>query len=182
MGSPAHQSHRLASPLPRTLRHRSPTGPAPNQASGGPEEEADATAPPCACFFFSSSSWATSPVYSHRVPSASSLIIPAVSSGLFQYPSMTWGPEMASSPDWPGSTSFEGSSMSTSLQSVSGMGRPMKPSLRLPAMGLAWVIGEVSVSPYPSATFDPVIDSNFSATASGSAAAPDRQARIDVRS
>src|SRR5881396_1893400 len=49
-------------------------------------------------------------------------------------------------------------------------------------MGLAWVIGDVSVRPYPSTSLAPVIDSNFSATARGSGAAPERHARIDVRS
>ena len=44
------------------------------------------------------------------------------------------------------------------------------------------MIGDVSVSPYPSTTRAPVICSNFSATASGSGAAPDMQARIDLRS
>jgi len=54
---------------------------------------------------------------------------------------------MASSPASPGPASLLGSSMSTSLHSVSGMGRPMVPALRLPKMGLACVMGDVSVSP-----------------------------------
>ena len=44
------------------------------------------------------------------------------------------------------------------------------------------VTGEVSVSPYPSTRRPPVIASNFSATATGSGAAPEKHARIEDRS
>jgi hypothetical protein len=45
-----------------------------------------------------------------------------------------------------------------------------------------WVTGEVSVRPYPSTSRPPVIFSNFSATATGSGAAPEKHARIEERS
>src|SRR5947207_1956922 len=80
----------------------------------------------------SSSTLAMSPVSSHRVPSSAALIIPAISSGRLKYPCMTWGPEMISSPSWPGSTSLVQSSRSTMRQSVSGTGIPMVPNFRLP--------------------------------------------------
>ena len=80
----------------------------------------------------SSSIFAMSPVCSHRTPFSSVRIISSVSSFLFQYPSITCGPEITSSPDSPGPHSFAGSSMSTSLQSVSGTGSPMDPGLRRP--------------------------------------------------
>jgi hypothetical protein len=84
---------------------------------------------------------ATSPVWNHPLRIAS-----AVSSGRFQYPSITCGPRTHSSPRSPGSSDRSGSSRSTILQSVSGIGRPIEPA-RGASNGLACVTGEHSVSP-----------------------------------
>ena len=109
-------------------------------------------------------------------------IISAVASGRFQYPSITCGPRMQSSPRSPTGSSRSGSPMSTILQSVSGAGRPIEPTRRSPFNGFTCVIGEHSVSPYPSTKPPPVSRSNFSATDSGNGAAPEMHALIEPRS
>ena len=73
----------------------------------------------------SGSMTATSPVWNQPLRIAS-----AVSSGRFQYPSITCGPRMQSSPRSPGSSDRSGSSRSTILQSVSGIGMPIDPGSR----------------------------------------------------
>ena len=84
---------------------------------------------------------ATSPVWNHPLR-----ITSAVSSGRFQYPSITCGPRTHSSPRSPGATVLSASSRSTILQSVSGIGRPIDPD-RGASKGFACVTGEHSVSP-----------------------------------
>ena len=75
------------------------------------------------------------------------MIMSLVASGLFQYPFMTCGPLMMSSPSFPVGISVVPSSRSTILTSVSGTGMPTLPGLRLPFRGLTLLTGEVSVSP-----------------------------------
>ena len=84
---------------------------------------------------------AMSPVRSHPASSSTA----AVSSGRFQYPFMTWGPRMQSSPGVPAGSAFPASSITR--HSVLGTGTPTEPVYSSRCKGLMHAAGEVSVSP-----------------------------------
>ncbi len=95
----------------------------------------------------SSSMRATSPVWNHVRPSACLRRTFALSWGFFQYPFITCGPEMHSSPASPTGSSRVPVSTSTIFMSVSGNGNPIVPSLRNASCGVECVTGDVSDSP-----------------------------------
>src|SRR5437762_2304999 len=111
---------------------------------------------------------ARSPV--HSQPSRSTF---AVSSGLFQYPRITCGPWMSSSPSSSGGRSRVPDAMSTMRQSVSTTGSPMVPIFLSPWRGLMCVTGDVSVSPNPSQILPPVRASKRCCTSTDSGAEPE---------
>src|SRR5260370_37191256 len=79
---------------------------------------------------------------------------------------------MQSSPGSPTGISLSPVSTSTILHSVSGKGIPQLSGLRKPSTVWVWVVGDVSLSPYPCLSTRPVRASNLSITSSGSGAEP----------
>src|SRR5690606_18666985 len=79
------------------------------------------------------------------------------------------------SPCSPGATSRVGSDRSRKEMMVPGTGRPIEPGLFNPSNGLDVTTGDVSDSPYPSTSLQPVTASNRSLTSTGKAAPPERQ-------